>query len=116
VAAILNAYPYGTGHLLVMPVRHNGRLDNLPAEVSTALWQAINDASRAVEKAYRPDGMNIGFNLGKSAGAGIPEHLHAHVLPRWSADTNFITSVANTKVLPEALDITWKKLNDAWPS
>ena len=116
VTVMLNAYPYGTGHVLVMPNRHVAMLDDLTPEESSALWQGINHAVVAIRSAYQPNGLNVGFNLGAGSGAGIPEHLHAHVLPRWKADTNFITAVANAKVLPEPLDVTWQKLRDAWPS
>lgn len=115
VFAILNAFPYGTGHLLVMPVREVDKLENLTRSESAELWLAIQNGVRAVETAYRPDGVNVGFNLGKAAGAGVPSHLHAHILPRWSADTNFMASVANARVLPEALDVTAAKLRAAWP-
>jgi diadenosine tetraphosphate (Ap4A) HIT family hydrolase len=114
-AVILNAFPYGTGHVLVMPIRHVGELDNLETNESEALWRTTQLAARAINDAYQPDGMNIGANLGSAAGAGIPEHLHMHALPRWKADTNFSTAIANTRVLPEALDVTWEKLTAAWP-
>ena len=116
VVVILNAYPYGTGHVLVLPVRHLATLGELHDDESQLLWKSINDATAAIQKAYNPSGLNIGFNLGEGSGAGVPGHLHAHVLPRWKADTNFMSAVANTKVLPEALDVTWKKLHDAWPA
>lgn len=114
-ACILNAYPYGTGHVLVMPVRHVGELEDLTDVESRELWSGINDAVAAIKTAYKPNGLNVGFNLGEGSGAGIPSHLHAHAMPRWKADTNFITTIANAKVLPEALDVTWKKLREAWP-
>lgn len=114
--AVLNAYPYGTGHLLVIPRRHVSDLDSLDKGESLALWDATQQAVSAIESAYNCDGINLGMNLGAAAGAGIPDHLHMHVLPRWSADTNFMTSVANTRVLPEALEVTWRKLKDAWTS
>jgi ATP adenylyltransferase len=115
-AVLLNAFPYGTGHVLVMPLRHVGELDGLLPNESTALWRTTQLATRAIQDAYRPDGMNIGANLGSAAGAGIPEHLHMHALPRWKADTNFTTAVANTRVLPEPLEATWEKLTAAWPA
>jgi ATP adenylyltransferase len=114
VAVILNAYPYGSGHTLVMPVRHLGELEALTEDESQALWNAITKTARVVKLAYTAPGLNVGFNLGSASGAGIPDHLHAHVLPRWNADTNFMTSVANTRVLPEPLTDTWKKLRDSW--
>jgi ATP adenylyltransferase len=82
---------------------------------SAELWSATQDAVAAIEKAFDPDGLNMGANLGRAAGAGLPGHLHLHVLPRWSGDTNFMTSVAETRVLPETLQLSWKRLTDAWP-
>jgi ATP adenylyltransferase len=114
-AALLNAYPYGSGHLMVLPLRAVGQLEDLEIAESAELWAGVNSAVRAVKAAYRPDGVNIGANLGEAAGAGIPDHLHIHVLPRWSADSNFMTSIAETRVLPEPLDETWRKLKAAWP-
>jgi diadenosine tetraphosphate (Ap4A) HIT family hydrolase len=114
--AILNAYPYGTGHLLAMPYREVAELDDLSAEESAELWRLVNEAVRAITAAYRPDGVNIGFNLGRAAGAGVPTHVHGHVLPRWDADSNFMTTVAEARVLPEPLGVTWRKLVDAWES
>ncbi len=113
--AILNAFPYGTGHMLVMPIRHVGELGALTADESSELWEATRHGVAALDSAYHADGANIGANLGEAAGAGIPEHLHIHVLPRWNADTNFMTAVAGTRVLPEALPVTWQKLREAWP-
>ncbi len=113
--AILNRYPYTTGHLLVMPYREVGALGALTAAEHRELFAAIVQAVAAVEAAYRPQGVNVGFNLGEAAGAGVPSHLHGHVLPRWSADSNFMTAVAETRVLPEALPVTWEKLRAAWP-
>jgi len=115
-AALLNAYPYGSGHLLVLPQRAVADLEQLDAEESTELWAAVQAAVVAVKAAYRPDGVNVGANLGSAAGAGVPDHLHVHVLPRWSADSNFITAIAEARVLPEPLDVTWQKLTEAWPA
>lgn len=115
VAVLLNAYPYTSGHLLTMPVRHVAELGDLSPEESAALWSATVAAIEAVTAAYRPDGINLGANLGAAAGAGIPGHLHLHCLPRWTADTNFMTSVAETRVLPESLDATYAKVAAAWP-
>src|SRR5262249_44101914 len=102
-AAILNAYPYTSGHLMVLPVRHVADLDQLDAVEAEAVWQGVMEAVQALKMAYRPDGLNLGANLGRSAGAGVPGHFHVHVLPRWNGDTNFMTPVAGTRVLPEAL-------------
>ncbi|MCL4422841.1 MAG: HIT domain-containing protein [Actinobacteria bacterium] len=113
--AVLNAYPYASGHLLVMPVRHLGSLGELDKEESSELWEATTDAVSAISSAYDPDGVNFGANLGRAAGAGLPDHLHIHVLPRWIGDTNFMTTVAGVRVMPEALQESWLKLSRAWP-
>lgn len=114
--AILNRYPYGSGHLLVMPYREVGSVEDLSADEHAELWSSVRDAVAAVKAAYAPDGVNIGANLGSAAGAGVPDHLHVHVLPRWHADSNFMTAVAETRVLPEPLPVTWRKLRDHWPT
>jgi len=111
---ILNAFPYGSGHLLVLPRRHEGELSNLSESEFGELFVMIRRTTAAVERAYGADGMNIGFNLGSAAGAGIPQHLHAHVLPRWAGDTNFMSSIGETRVLPESLERTWQKIRAAW--
>jgi ATP adenylyltransferase len=114
VVALLNAYPYASGHLMVMPVRHTGDLETLRGPEAAALWAGVAEAVRAIKVAYRPEGLNVGANLGRAGGAGVPGHLHLHVLPRWMGDTNFMTSVADTRVLPEALSATADKLRTAW--
>ncbi len=114
--ALLNAYPYGSGHLLVLPNRAVADLEALAPDEHAELWQAVRDAVVAVKAAYRPQGVNVGVNLGVAAGAGVPGHLHVHVLPRWAGDTNFMTAVAEVRVLPEPLSDTWRKLRAAWPS
>lgn len=114
-AAVLNAYPYTSGHLMVVPERHVADPEDLDADEAGELWAALTDAVRALKAAFRPDGINIGANLGRAAGAGVPGHFHVHVLPRWAADTNFMTAVAEARVLPEALPVTWEKLRRAWP-
>jgi diadenosine tetraphosphate (Ap4A) HIT family hydrolase len=116
VFVILNAYPYTCGHMLVMPYREVGELEDLDDGESAELWAAVRTSVAALKAAYRPQGVNVGINLGEAAGAGVPGHLHVHVLPRWNADSNFMTAVAETRVLPEALPVTWRKLRDAWPA
>lgn len=112
--AILNAYPYTSGHLMVMPTRHVGSLGDLGDDEADDLFRAARRAVAALEAAYRPEGVNLGANLGQAAGAGVPGHLHVHALPRWAGDTNFMTTVAEARVLPEPLATTWQKLRDAW--
>ncbi|HLW44864.1 MAG TPA: HIT domain-containing protein [Acidimicrobiales bacterium] len=113
--AVLNAYPYASGHLLVLPLRHASDLEELTPGESSELWATTRHAVDAVVAAYSPDGINMGANLGRAAGAGIPRHLHMHVVPRWSGDTNFMTSVAGVRVIPETLAGAWEKLHAAWP-
>jgi ATP adenylyltransferase len=115
-AALLNAYPYTNGHLLVLPIRAVAELDELDTDEHDELWNLVRDAVAALRDAYHCDGVNIGMNLGRAAGAGVPDHLHAHVLPRWAGDTNFMTATADTRVLPESLGESWRKLRAAWPS
>lgn len=112
--ALLNAYPYASGHLLVLPLRHVRSLSDLEGEESVGLWETARAAVAALERAYRPDGVNLGANLGRAAGAGIPSHLHLHAVPRWFGDTNFMTAIAETRVMPESLDASWAKLRAVW--
>lgn len=114
--AILNLYPYTSGHLLVMPVRHVADVEALTAEESAAVWLGMADAVRALKEAYRPEGFNLGANLGRAAGAGVPSHFHLHVVPRWVGDTNFMTTSADARVLPEALVDTGARVRAAWPA
>ncbi len=112
---VLNAYPYASGHLLVLPVRHVAELGELDPEEAADLWRVTQRAVEAAGTAYGPDGFNLGANLGRAAGAGIPRHLHLHVVPRWSGDTNFMTAVGSVRVMPESLAAAWDKLHAAWP-
>jgi len=114
-SVLLNAYPYTTGHLLIVPNRAVAELEDLTDDELISLSYLTRDAVKALRKAYRCDGVNVGYNLGRAAGAGVPSHLHAHALPRWDADSNFMTSVANTRVLPEPLMETWEKVRTHWP-
>ncbi len=113
--AILNAYPYGTGHLLVLPYREIGDLEALNADESAEIWSVVTAAVQAVKAAYQPDGVNVGINLGRPAGGSVTEHLHIHVVPRWTGDANFMTTVANTRTLPEPLADSAAKIRSAWP-
>jgi ATP adenylyltransferase len=112
--AVMNAYPYNSGHLMVAPLRHVQRLGDLAPDEAAGVMELMRHATLAVEAAYRPEGQNVGMNLGRAAGAGVPDHMHVHVLPRWGGDTNFMTAIAETRVLPESLDTSYRKLRDAW--
>ena len=114
-AALLNAYPYTSGHVLVLPNRATANLEDLQPEEAAELWLGVQRAVVAVKAAYGPQGVNVGANLGEAAGAGVPDHLHLHVLPRWRGDTNFMTTVAELRVLPEPLSMSWEKLRATWP-
>jgi ATP adenylyltransferase len=114
--AILNAYPYTTGHTLILPYREVGELEALDPDEATELWATVTDAVRAVKAAYRPEGVNVGINLGRPAGGSVSDHLHVHVVPRWTGDANFMTAVANARTLPEPLIDTASKLRRAWPA
>ena len=107
---ILNLYPYNSGHLMVAPYTHHGDLATLDASVAAELMHMTQRCVEALQRAYHPDAFNIGVNLGKPAGAGVPDHLHVHVVPRWNGDTNFMPIVGETKVLPESLDQTYERL------
>ena len=101
--AILNRYPYNNGHVLVAPRRHVADLWDLSSEERSELFSLVSLGTQALAKEYRTEGMNVGMNLGKAAGAGIVDHLHVHLVPRWAGDTNFMTTVQETRVLPESL-------------
>ena len=113
--AILNAFPYGTGHVLVLPYREVADLEALTSDETAELWPTVTDAVRAIKQAYSPEGINVGINLGRPAGGSVSDHLHVHVVPRWTGDANFMTAIANTRTLPEALVDTAAKIRAAWP-
>jgi len=108
--AILNRFPYNSGHLMVVPLRHTHDFTSLTMQESADLWRLLQVAITALSQAYHPDGFNLGMNLGRSAGAGIVDHLHFHVVPRWVGDTNFMPVLAATKVLVEHLEQSYDKL------
>ncbi len=110
----LNAYPYTSGHVMVLPYAHLDRLAALPREAAHEMMDMAQQTERALEQLYRPQGLNFGMNLGRAAGAGVAGHLHLHALPRWAGDTNFMTAVAETRVLPEDLATTWKRMREAF--
>ncbi len=113
---ILNAFPYTSGHLMVLPYREVATLEDLTAPEATEVWSTVTTAVIAVKSAYRPGGVNVGINLGRAAGGSVSEHLHVHVVPRWSGDGNFMTAVAEARTLPEPLSFSAAKLREAWPS
>ncbi len=108
---VLNKFPYNAGHLLAVPYREVADLSELTSEERTDMMESIIKAKEILMRALNPDGFNIGFNLGKAAGAGIRKHLHCHIVPRWEGDTNFMPVLGNTRVLPAALDSMWQRLH-----
>lgn len=107
---ILNLYPYITGHMLVVPYLHTSELDSIAKEITDEMMDLTKRAQTALREVYSPSGFNVGINLGAAAGAGIADHVHIHVLPRWSGDTNFMTTVGDSRVIPEDLKTTYSKL------
>lgn len=114
VFVCLNRFPYNSGHVMVLPYVHESSLAILPGETAHELMDMAQHTERVLGQVYRPDGINMGLNLGKAAGAGVAAHLHLHALPRWAADTNFMTVTAETRVLPEELAVTWKRLREGF--
>lgn len=114
VFVILNRYPYTNGHVMIVPYRHVSALHDLSDDTLAEMARIAKRTERHLRALYHPDGLNLGMNLGKSAGAGIEEHLHLHALPRWTGDTNFMTVVGETRVMPEDLDVTWTRLREAY--
>jgi ATP adenylyltransferase len=112
---LVNRYPYAAGHLMVAPYRHEGDFGALEAEEAVEIHRLASVALGAIEQTMRAQGFNLGWNLGRIAGAGIVDHVHLHVVPRWAGDTNFMPVLADVKVMPEALEATRRRLADAWP-
>ncbi len=109
---ILNLYPYITGHLMIAPFAHVGELDSAPKEVTDEMMDLAKHCETALRDVYHPDGFNLGMNLGRAGGAGIADHIHLHIMPRWAGDTNFMTTVGETRVLPEDLSTTYQKVRE----
>lgn len=107
---ILNAFPYTSGHTMVVPYDHLDRLDKLPSSVAAEMISLAQRMETVLREIYAPDGLNLGMNIGKSAGAGIASHVHMHILPRWVGDTSFMTTVGETRVLPETLEATYERI------
>ena len=107
---ILNAFPYSSGHVMVVPYEHTDELQKLPPEAAQELMELTRGLEGILRELYHPDGINLGMNIGKAAGAGVAGHIHMHILPRWVADANFMSVVGETRVIPEALEDTFKRL------
>lgn len=112
---IMNKYPYNSGHLVVAPFRHVANYEDLTVEETADLDRLTQQSIEALKKSYNPEGFNIGFNQGRAAGAGVPDHIHQHIVPRWAGDTNYMTTVSGTKVMPETLEETYAKLRPLFP-
>ena len=114
VFVIMNRYPYNSGHLMVAPYRHIGDISDLLSDERVELMEMTIKAKEVLQRTLRPEGFNVGFNLGVAGGAGVADHIHMHIVPRWNGDTNFMPVLAGTRVVPEALEATWKLLVEVW--
>ena len=114
--SLLNRYPYNAGHLMIAPYRHVGRLESLTKEEQLEIFELINDAIARLERSMKPTGFNVGVNLGRAAGAGIPGHLHFPIVPRWDGDINFMPTLADTKVISQSLTAVYRLLKRSGPS
>ncbi len=111
---ILNAFPYTSGHLMVIPYKHASDITELDTETRSEMMELVTKATQVLQTLYHPQGYNIGINMGEAAGAGIAEHIHIHIVPRWNGDTNFMTAVGETRVLPEELSQTYRRVKETW--
>ncbi|MGA7239639.1 MAG: HIT domain-containing protein [Bryobacteraceae bacterium] len=111
---ILNRFPYTSGHVMVVPYAHVATLEEMSEEALVEMMLLARDCEKVLRTVYHPDGLNLGLNIGRSAGAGVAGHIHLHALPRWTGDANFMTPIAETRVLPEDLAVTWQRLRDAF--
>ena len=111
---ILNRYPYTSGHLMIVPFEHRSSLESLDQESRAELMELAAQALEVLRSVYHPEGYNLGMNIGEVAGAGIADHVHLHLVPRWGGDTNFMSAVAATRVLPESLEETYRRVKEAW--
>jgi ATP adenylyltransferase len=111
---VLNAFPYSSGHVMIVPYAHQETLASLDGTAAAEIMKLAQRTDAVLRQVYTPDGINMGLNLGKAAGAGVAGHLHMHVLPRWLGDSNFMTVIAETRVLPETLETTWQRLREGF--
>jgi ATP adenylyltransferase len=111
---ILNAYPYNNGHVMIAPYAHEPTIETLDRDITAEMMDLAKQSAEALRDVYRPEGFNYGINQGKPAGAGIEEHVHMHVVPRWAGDTNFMPVIADTEVLPQSLGDSWRELKEAF--
>jgi ATP adenylyltransferase len=111
---LLNIYPYNNGHLMIAPYEHVATLGEVDPETARELMDLTRHAEQVLRRIYHPGGINIGMNIGDCAGAGVADHIHMHVLPRWTGDAGFMTTVGETRVIPEDLESTWRRIREAW--
>lgn len=111
---VLNRFPYTSGHVMIVPYFHTAVLSGIADDAAAELMVLTRASEQHIRRLYQPDGVNLGMNIGEAAGAGIAGHIHMHVLPRWAGDANFMSTVAQTRVLPEALNVTWKRFKEAF--
>ncbi len=111
---ILNRYPYSNGHLMVIPYEHVSDLNQLEKQTRAEMMELLNKSTEILKQLFQPEGFNLGANIGEAAGAGIGDHVHLHIVPRWHGDTNFMTSVGSTRVIPESLEETYRQIMEKW--
>jgi ATP adenylyltransferase len=111
---LLNRYPYTSGHILVVPYLHTDSIVHLDDATRSEIMELVNRSVLVLNRIYHPQGFNLGCNIGEAAGAGVAEHVHLHILPRWNGDTNFVTTIGDTRILPEMMEDTWAKVRQAW--